>query len=42
MLDQGFNVKSLPIKWPLDFTIQSDRDIALPTLDDFIRNVSID
>jgi len=42
MLDQGFNVKSLPIKWPLDFAIQSDRDIILPTLDDFIRNVSID
>ena len=42
MLDQGFNVKSLPIKWPLDFAIQSDRDITLPTLDDFIRNVSID
>lgn len=42
MLDQGFNVESLPIKWPLDFSIQSDRDISLPTLDDFIRNVSID
>ena len=42
MLDRGFNVKSLPINWPLDFSIQSDRDTSLPSLDDFTRNVSID
>jgi dTDP-4-dehydrorhamnose 3,5-epimerase len=42
ILDLGFNVNSLPIEWPLDFSIQSDRDVSLPTMSDFIRNVSID
>jgi dTDP-4-dehydrorhamnose 3,5-epimerase-like enzyme len=33
--DLGFNVKSLEIKWPLDFSIQSVRDSRLPSLKDF-------
>ena len=39
VLDQGFNVKSVPIDWPLDFNIQSSRDKSLPTLENFIKGL---
>lgn len=35
-LDVGFNVQSLPIDWPLNFEIQSERDIHLPSLNLFL------
>ena len=36
-LDIGFNVKSLSVNWPLDFKLQSERDIALPNIQDFLK-----
>jgi dTDP-4-dehydrorhamnose 3,5-epimerase len=40
ILDQGFDVKSVPIEWPLDFNIQSSRDKSLPTLENFFLSFS--
>jgi dTDP-4-dehydrorhamnose 3,5-epimerase len=34
--DLGFNVKSLVIDWPLNFEVQSVRDISLPHIDEFL------
>jgi dTDP-4-dehydrorhamnose 3,5-epimerase len=42
VLDQGFNVRSLPISWPLDFSIQSDRDKSFPALEEFLKDISFD
>jgi dTDP-4-dehydrorhamnose 3,5-epimerase len=41
ILDQGFDVKSVPIEWPLDFNIQSSRDKSLPTLENFIKGLNL-
>ena len=35
--DLGFNVQSLPIKWPMSFEIQSERDQNLPHINDFLN-----
>jgi dTDP-4-dehydrorhamnose 3,5-epimerase len=35
--DLGFNAQSLPIDWPLDFKIQSERDKNLPNIEYFIK-----
>lgn len=42
ILDQGFDVRSLPIKWPLDFSIQSDRDRSFPAMEEFLGDISFD
>jgi len=42
VLDQGFDVRSLPISWPLDFSIQSDRDKSFPALEEFLKDISFD
>jgi dTDP-4-dehydrorhamnose 3,5-epimerase len=42
ILDLGFDVKSVPIEWPLDFNIQSARDKSLPTLEKFIKGINFD
>ena len=34
--DLGFSVQSLPIKWPMSFEIQSERDQNLPHINDFL------
>jgi dTDP-4-dehydrorhamnose 3,5-epimerase len=34
--DLGFNVKSLVIDWPLNFEVQSVRDLSLPHIDEFL------
>jgi dTDP-4-dehydrorhamnose 3,5-epimerase-like enzyme len=41
ILDQGFDVKSVPIEWPLDFNIQSNRDKSLPTMENFIKGLNL-
>ena len=34
-----WNDKNLKIKWPLDMTVISEKDLSLPSLDDFLKEV---